>query len=656
MAHHSWTLEELAAWAGTQGFRPLWNRACLCPHPDIWPGQLSLQACLSSITQALPPQEFPLLQALCLSGLALTPKPDPNTISILQSWTSPQDIGLSLSWSELTNPTWHQIPLLLADERTGRAILLWTLVVNRFEQTDHIVPLWAATCMEQKALAAVHKAAELERPASGAGLFFWPILDFTKPGIQIRGSSLGLPALLGFHAANTNTPSPNLAATGSLTSDGRLLPASHLESKAKAAKSAGFRGLLFPCPGHSPALSKTISDLEFLPVPDLSTARTLWRLYSPGQGATLIQALQPQDTPQQVVSSLLCLSEQTIRHLEQQYGLIRRAIRSVFNSANIYGLRQILDVSCPQDSESVPNQALIQAILDSVQTEDMNILYAQSPELCLRLCRLQLMRCRHQGRLADWEEWEKWLEEHKLERVIACSDQGETKLIMLLAERIVQDEHNRFCFDPAMNDKLGLWFESVLQDEKNRFERRLKFRNPSVHRALGCFYGTMAQHFGFCGPAYLDLCRTYVHRAQIAFGQGKIADYREDWLREFCYLMYAYLDAGMLDEARTMLQTYLECPDLEKFDPQTSNPFHHAAYVRFLADNGRELPRSYAEFWSSRLDHIPSEHPWQLWAVNFGRLMPGSVRHEVWISTTAPLVDHKPWKARATLMSRPSSP
>jgi hypothetical protein len=312
-------------------------------------------------------------------------------------------------------------------------------------------------------------------------------------------------------------------------------------------------------------------------------------------------------------------------------------------------------VSCPQDAESIPNQALIHAILDSVQTENMNMLYDQSPELCLRLCRLQLMRCRHQGRLTEWEEWKKWLQKHKLERVIACSDQGETKLIMLLAERIVQDEHNRFCFDPALSDKLGPWFESILEDEKSRFERRLKVRNPSVHRALGCFYGTMAQHYGFCGPAYLDLCRRYVHLAQIAFGQGKIADYREDWLREFCYLLYAYLDAGMLDEAETALQSYLECPDLAEFDPQTSNPFHHAAYVRFLADSSRKLSREYSELWSSRFNHIPNEHPWQLWAVNFGRLMPDRARQKASWETAVRICKAIPGETTKAMLLLPLS-
>jgi hypothetical protein len=413
-----------------------------------------------------------------------------------------------------------------------------------------------------------------------------------------------------------------VAATGSLNAKGNLLPVSHLEAKAKAAQASGIQGLIFPCTGHSASLATAVPHLEWLPVSNLPTARTLWQLYAPGQGAALIQAMQAGESPCQTISNLLSLPEDAVKFLDQEYGLVRRAMRSVFSTQDIWSLRRILDLIWPRDSEQSCTQALLQPVLDSVQAEDMDVLYSQSPELCLRLCRMQLMRCRHQGCLTGWKAWKTWLEGHDLEEEIAWSDQGETKLIMLLAERIVQDQHNTFCFDPQILDTLGPWFQEALSAEQEHFERRLQRAQSPVHRALGCFYGTMAQHFGFCGPRYLDLCRDYVHLAQNAFGQGMKTDFRQDWQREFSYLVYAFLDAGDMAQAQDALLAYLECSNLEDFQPATDNPFQHAAYVRFLADSGQALPLHYAEYWIPRLSQISASHPWQLWAVNLGRITP----------------------------------
>jgi hypothetical protein len=284
MPHHFWTLEELAVWAETPGFRPLWNRVCLSPHPGMWPRGDSVQACVSIIIQALPPYEHLLLQALCLAGAALTSDLDPSVRSMLQAWTSPRSIGLPLSWSGFTHATWQRIPLLLADEGADRAVVIWALTGKTKENNRHIVPVWAKDCMEADALAAVDHAAGLEEPSAGTDLFFWPIVDFTRSGIQIRGSSLGLPALLGFHAVKQNIPFPNVAATGSLNAKGNLLPVSHLEAKAKAAQASGIQGLIFPCTGHSASLATAVPHLEWLPVSNLPTARTLWQLYAQARG------------------------------------------------------------------------------------------------------------------------------------------------------------------------------------------------------------------------------------------------------------------------------------------------------------------------------------------------------------------------------------
>ncbi len=651
----SWTLEELAAWAGTQSFFPLWNRVCLSPHPDLWPRNKDLEDCLSLIAGSLPEEELFLLHALCLSSLALTTAPDPDIVAALQAWTSPQVIGLPLSWPELMESIWQRIPVLVANEHSGRASLIWTLVGQRSPRPSSIMPGWAETCLDAKARAAVHTAAALESPSSGAGFFFWPIIKFHQPGIHIRGSSLGLPVLLGFHTLTTHTPAPSLAATGGLHSSGGLLPPAHMEAKARAAEAANIRGLIVPITESTPSLPSIKNGPKVLSVPDLSTARSLWRLYAPGQGRALIQALQTEQSPYQLLSSLLCLSQPAVSHVEHEYGVINSAIRSLFTSQDMPGLSQILDLLCPHIDAPQVNQALIQAVLDSIYIQDMDDVYVQSPELCLRICRLQLMRCRHQGRVTAWEAWKEWMDTHNLEEEIACSDQGEVKLIMFQAERMVQDQHNRFVFDPAILHSLGPEVQETLAGEEKRFHHRLQLGRPAVHRALGCLYGTLAQHFGFCGPDYLEQCRKYVHQAQLAFGQGQRADSRPDWLREFSYLVYAYLDAGESGKAHEALQAYLECSELEHFEPETENPFQHAAFVRFLADSGRSLPSEYIHYWTCRWDQIPNAHPWQLWAVNFGRLMPDKDQQKVCWETAVSICKAIPGETTKAMLLVPLS-
>ncbi len=214
--------------------------------------------------------------------------------------------------------------------------------------------------------------------------------------------------------------------------------------------------------------------------------------------------------------------------MENEYGVIHSAIRSVFTSQDMPSLSQILDLLCPYIESPQDNQALIHAVLDNIYIHDMDDVYVQSPELCLRICRLQLMRCRHQGRITAWERWKAWMDTHKLEEEIADFDQGEVKLIMFQAEHMVQDQHNRFVFDPAILHNLDPEVQETLEGEEKRFHHRVQLGRPAVHRALGCFYGTLAQHFGFCGPQYLEQCRRYVHQAQLAFGRGQRADLRAD--------------------------------------------------------------------------------------------------------------------------------
>ena len=145
--------------------------------------------------------------------------------------------------------------------------------------------------------------------------------------------------------------------------------------------------------------------------------------------------------------------------------------------------------------------------------------------------------------------------------------------------------------------------------------------------------GTLAQHFGFRGPAYQDLeLTTEKSPTSTAHGGGEVVEYRDDWRRQFNYLLYGLLDpaetgksgeatrAAAADEA---LERYLDCNrrTLTEASLDRLGSFQHAALARFLADRGEPLG-AYVRWAERHLSDRPRRHPWQLWLYNVGRLLP----------------------------------
>lgn len=127
------------------------------------------------------------------------------------------------------------------------------------------------------------------------------------------------------------------------------------------------------------------------------------------------------------------------------------------------------------------------------------------------------------------------------------------------------------------------------------------------------------QHYAFCGPEYIDNTVGFSFKAQEAFGNGNVIDYRDDYLRQFCYLTYAYLDANRLELAEESLLKYLEITHLSDFDfANDANPFKHSLLVRYLADTNTQSPEYRA--WALNNPCLTNRHPWQLWLFNMGRI------------------------------------
>ena len=91
------------------------------------------------------------------------------------------------------------------------------------------------------------------------------------------------------------------------------------------------------------------------------------------------------------------------------------------------------------------------------------------------------------------------------------------------------------------------------------------------------------RNFAFCGADYLAACEEYINRSVKAFGDGIVPEYKDQILREYCYQVYAYLDAGFIDRAETKLRAYLEVEDWSQIwselDGKNFNPFQHSSFM-----------------------------------------------------------------------------
>ena len=101
---------------------------------------------------------------------------------------------------------------------------------------------------------------------------------------------------------------------------------------------------------------------------------------------------------------------------------------------------------------------------------------------------------------------------------------------------------------------------------------------------------------------------------------------KNEMLRIHAYMMYAYLDAGLSENAREALFRYLQICDWKDMERLAAagriSRWHHAALARFLADTGQEslLDLYFHRGFGLAESLMETAHPWQLWAHNMARI------------------------------------
>ena len=216
------------------------------------------------------------------------------------------------------------------------------------------------------------------------------------------------------------------------------------------------------------------------------------------------------------------------------------------------------------------------------------------------------------------------------------------KLVATFFNHCLVASHNRFEFSPDLPDIL----EQILKFLQTEYQNQCNF-DCTIHPVLGKLYGTLMQHYAFCGPEHIRKSEAYSKKALAALGAKKDNENKADWMRQYSYLTYARLDAGNFSGASKSLAQYLEMTEADVlFSIPSTDLINPAPHINYSEKPGKRLSfvdklscwelALVCRFFAQVKDHpfrnplyeqmlslnykIETCHPWQLYTYNLGRI------------------------------------
>jgi hypothetical protein len=600
-----WTLRELARWA-RWGCLEERIEELLRPQDMVWPEQEDdFELSCRLISAALPGAQRHLLpQALTaaiLSGKAAAP-----------GWLRQKVLeqidrhepGIALPPALLCQASWDFAPMILAGE--GHAQISWGLV-GLFKTAGQAPcwPAWWERTADREALEAVALALNLAHRRTGGEYFFWPLLGF-HDRLLVSGESIALPIFLAAWALSRGISNRLVAATGRLSISGEILPVARLEQKAALAEEYGLKTLLHPC-GSKPDRADS-TNLELIEVADLDEACLVLEAYGPGKNQQLLYNYRALVDAEHLSCSLHLLTPAVLRSRRCSTRYAEQALSVCANPALLARAVQNLEQIMHDPDSRVDLLALL---LEPFSAETLRRCATQSPAAAFTLAQLRLALANRQGRI---EQSRQWCElGNELAANVAAHPEGIERQADFINRWLIHEHHNRYDFCPDLPPSIL----TILHSLEHLAEVAREHFGERATPVLGRLYGTLAQHYGFCGPDYLHETLRYVELSQRAFGDGRLPEYRVDWRRPSIYRFYALLDAGLTDEARLALIDAIgfDPNKLQAADFAQLNAYQHAALARFYGET-RQAPPEYADWCRRKLWDLPRQHPWQLWSKN----------------------------------------
>ena len=501
---------------------------------------------------------------------------------------------------------WISVPVVLVENGRGAAVRYF--IAGRLPG-DCAVPLlspWAEVLCDSSARVAILRAARLSQEPE-AVFHLFPLLA-PKPGVAICGPSLGLPLAIGLRQLSAGEAFPaGVAATGELTEDGGLVPVNGLSAKCAAAARQRFKHMVYPAAAPDPEVDP---DLELHPAADLNEAMVKALLAGKGwRGPNRVFARMLDDADA-FVAHCATVPAQWIDwaggtgRLDAIVARIGRDAERLTDLAR--RMERLIDTGRHREAAAIG--ALLPPATVAAFPEAMLESGFRWAVDCLTLAN----RC---GRVTEAAEWDR-VAASLVQRAVDAGQPDAMAHYMNIA--FVHQEQGRYRFRPDLPETL-VTLETCL----SQLAEIRRAMGVMVDKGYGALCGTLAQHYGFCGPHWLETTDDYIARARRAFGAGAVANRRNDWLRPLNYRCYARLDAGDMAGAQADLMAYLETESREEIWQKIAalDRWQHALLARFLADAGpAEALRHYLDRAAGMIQAAPQVHPWQLWANNLGRM------------------------------------
>jgi hypothetical protein len=430
---------------------------------------------------------------------------------------------------------WCTIPVILTN--TGQVFIRYMILGKTpYCNPEQIMPSWAASLFDAATCEAVRTAARaagnLCRTTGSPDLICFPLTLPSLPGhpdhiTRFEGESLGLPLALGFASLlNRHSPPRTLAATGRITEQGEILAVGRLDLKKSGLENTRFKALIHPSDGSGFSPSGPIT---CLPVSTLSQAYALFSLYSPEstQNLMLLSAcLEDPKVLAENIGSLPCAWVEWIT----RHGLARSAIDALTSDPHLFAactdiLLQKTGAFDTRHARAVQTLVPEQAIRSHTPTAPLSV---------FKWCTASLALANHCGDVENAGFWE--ATGQSLCDTISGMD---LELVADFFNHALVARHNRYQFAPQLPGTLTC----LLTLLETLYTKKCEFGCPT-DPVLGRLYGTLMQHFAFCGPEHMDRTRCFFHKAVQALGRDRVIEFREEWLRQYNYLTYALLGTG----------------------------------------------------------------------------------------------------------------
>lgn len=607
----TWRLDELLTyihWNEASEFcrREVFGYPCI----DIWEEcRLDPAEAIQQVAQYLDSFHRSKFIQSCLASYLLDPLRVPLTVKdCLQKFYKQDNFGLPFSWDELVQLNWQSIPIALASQ--DRALVNRCLI-SYGHSKDSIFPEDSLLILHKKAKLAIYCAKDLASLRYNTSFFCWPLLAGYRT--TIYGSSIGLAVYLGFVSVAEDIQIPKLLATGTIDQSGFVYNAELIDQKAEAAWKNGYKGIICPEDNCLETLHK--KGIEILPVNNVDIAWEVWTQFDQGQGDNILYWINSIKYSRLFLSSLVDIPSCMLPWLKKHITRLKERFSFVHcDSSEIDLFVKKLETLLEKPSRNLEKLELISNLLHVSLVDNLGI---NHPELAWKLCLAKIMLHNHRGQVNAAREWIKQALSYK--EILERFEQGDQNVILTYILCLVGKYHNSYTFRPDVLNDFEPFFHKKLKKIQNDYKAEKDKGKKPLWTNIGKFYGTLAQNYGFCGPAYLQEMKDSVYKAIQAFGDFGIPAYKHECLRELSYLFFAYMDAGCFQEAEKTLCSYLEVDKLSAFQPNLNDPYRIFCLFRFQADTGN-IVSEHKEWVLSKAMSFRQEHPFQLILYNCGHI------------------------------------